>query len=164
MRYYASLYMSPWKSTRDLSVPPGAQLSDNLHDALLWFLEHPWKKLKPRTPVVLLVDINTLPDQTAMRGYRRREDGTRSFRVKQRHGGTWQNAIGRFLPTHEDFLCVATEKRMLSLLPGVAASVDYVAKDSTGTLVHVQVTSAGSRLLPGTKLSTTAGELEIQGE
>lgn len=137
MRYYASLYMSPWKSTRDLAVPPGAQLSDNLHDALLWFLEHPWKRLKPRTPVVLLVDLNEVPEQTVMRGYRKQMDGHRSFRIRQRHGGTWQNAVGRFLPTHEDFLAVATEKKMLDVLAPFTAGVDMgarVSKTATWTM------------------------------
>ena len=113
MRFYASRYMSPWKSTRDIVVPPGTVLTDNLQNALLWFIDNPYRRLKPRVPVILLVELEQAPDafDPRVRGHVKNDSGI-SFRFRQR--ASWLEGHGRILPTEEDFLCVMTERRILS--------------------------------------------------
>lgn len=121
MIFYAPRYMSPWKSTKDTVIPPGTTIHDNLQGALLWFVDNPYTRPKKRVPVILLFELEKMPEafETHVRDWKRDATGSTSFRFRQR--SSWHHGTSRILPTEEDFKCVITERQILDARsrPGV---------------------------------------------
>ena len=106
--------MSVWKSTREMRAPPGTYVSDNMQDALLWFLDRLRREgSKKRVPVILLLDLphpSTTP--LSVRAYKQANDGHVTFRTAM----GWLEGVGRMLPTKEDFNMIWTERRILDVV------------------------------------------------
>lgn len=110
MKYYAPVYTTEWKSTRDDRVPAGTPLFQTLTDAFLWFVDRPRDiGRKPptvrRTAVVLVVAPHReLANYLANQVVTVNKPPRANMHIK---------AVGRVLPTAEDFLVVTTEREML---------------------------------------------------
>jgi len=99
--FYAPVYMSVWKSTRDLNAPSMTPIFDEQQKALLWFDRNPSKSRVRRTPVILVLPATTL---------------TTGFGKVLK----WTRALDRILPDAGDILRAVTENKIIgNLIVGV---------------------------------------------